>query len=65
MNAVFITEEPGLEKEFLDLCKKEGMVGVKGHRSLGGFRISMYNALQLESVIAITDLMKDFANKKG
>jgi len=65
MNAVFIMEEPGLEKEFLDLCKKEGMVGVKGHRSVGGFRISMYNALQLESVIAITDLMKDFANKKG
>ena len=41
---------PLLEKEFLDLCKKEGMVGVKGHRSVGGFRISMYNALPLESV---------------
>jgi phosphoserine aminotransferase len=54
-----------LEKEFLDLCKQEGMVGVKGHRSVGGFRVSMYNALQYESVSALTDLMKDFAKKKG
>lgn len=65
MNGVFIMENAELEKEFLDLCKKEGMVGVKGHRSVGGFRISMYNALQLDSVKAITDLMKEFANKKG
>ncbi len=65
MNAVFIMDDPALEKEFLDLCKQEGMVGIKGHRSVGGFRVSMYNALQYESVIAITDLMKDFAKKKG
>jgi len=57
--------DPALEKEFLDLCKQEGMVGVKGHRSVGGFRVSMYNALQYESVVAITDLMKVFASKKG
>lgn len=65
MNAVFIIENPALEKEFLDLCKKEGMVGVKGHRSVGGFRVSMYNALTIESVKAISDLMKEFADKKG
>ena len=65
MNAVFIMDNAELEKEFLERCKKEGMYGVKGHRSVGGFRVSMYNALQLESVKAITDLMKDFANKKG
>ncbi len=65
MNAVFIMEDPGLEKEFADRCKAEGMYGVKGHRSVGGFRISMYNALALESVEVITALMKDFANKKG
>jgi phosphoserine aminotransferase len=41
------------------------MVGVKGHRSVGGFRISMYNALKLESVEALTELMKDFANKNN
>jgi phosphoserine aminotransferase len=65
MNAVFIIKDAKLEKEFLECCKKEGMVGVKGHRSVGGFRVSMYNALTIESIKAITDLMKDFANKKG
>jgi len=65
MNAVFVMNDSALEKEFLDLCKQEGMVGIKGHRSVGGFRVSMYNALKYESVIAITDLMKDFGKKKG
>ena len=63
MNAVFTMPDPELEKMFLTQCKSEGMVGVKGHRSVGGFRVSMYNALPLESVQAITDLMKEFANK--
>jgi len=57
--------DPVLEKEFLDLCKQEGMVGIKGHRSVGGFRVSMYNALALESVVALTDLMKEFSKKMG
>ena len=65
MNGVFVMNDPALEKEFLDLCKQEGMVGVKGHRSVGGFRVSMYNALQYESVVAITELMKEFATKRG
>ena len=65
MNAVFIMQDPSLEKEFAELCKNEGMVGIKGHRSVGGFRASMYNALTIESVKALTDLMKDFANRKG
>ena len=65
MNAVFVMNDASLEKEFLDLCKQEGMVGIKGHRSVGGFRVSMYNALTLESVVALTDLMKEFAKKKA
>ncbi|MDR3716204.1 MAG: 3-phosphoserine/phosphohydroxythreonine transaminase [Puia sp.] len=65
MNAVFVIDDPALEKEFLAACKEHGMVGVKGHRSVGGFRASMYNALPLSSVKALTDLMSDFANKKG
>lgn len=65
MNATFVIDNPVLEKEFLELCKAEGMIGVKGHRSVGGFRVSMYNALPIESVMAITDLMKDFARQKG
>lgn len=65
MNAVFVMENPALENEFMELCKKENMIGIKGHRSVGGFRVSMYNALTIESVKALTDLMKDFATKKG
>lgn len=65
MNGVFVMEDPALEKEFGDLCKEEGMYGIKGHRSVGGFRVSMYNALPLESVEVLTALMKDFAQKKG
>ncbi|MBS1654130.1 MAG: 3-phosphoserine/phosphohydroxythreonine transaminase [Bacteroidetes bacterium] len=65
MNVVFVMKDENLEKEFLQLCKDNGMYGVKGHRSVGGFRVSLYNALPMESVIAVTDLMKDFSNKKG
>jgi phosphoserine aminotransferase len=65
MNAVFVTQGEAVEKEFLSLCEQEGMIGVKGHRTVGGFRVSMYNALPLESVQAITDLMNYFAQKKG
>ena len=65
MNAVFVMRDTGLEKEFAELCKKEGMYGIKGHRSVGGFRVSMYNALTIESVAVLTDLMKDFAQHHG
>lgn len=65
MNVCFVAKNEQLEKEFVDLCQKEGMVGVKGHRTVGGFRISLYNALPYESVEAITDLMKDFAQRKS
>jgi phosphoserine aminotransferase len=63
MNAVFITKDPGDEKIFLDECKQNGMVGVKGHRSVGGLRVSMYNALPLSSVQTLCDLMKEFSAK--
>jgi phosphoserine aminotransferase len=63
MNAVFTMQDPALEKLFLTRCKEEGMIGIKGHRSVGGFRVSMYNAMPLSSVVDITDLIKDFANK--
>jgi phosphoserine aminotransferase len=63
MNVVFVIENPETEKAFLDLCKKEGMVGVKGHRSVGGFRVSLYNALPLSSVQALVEVMQHFALK--
>ena len=64
MNVVFTMNDKNLESEFLRLCKEEGMVGVKGHRSVGGFRVSLYNALPLESVKVLTDLMRWFASNK-
>lgn len=61
MNAVFFLTDPTREEAFLALCKKEGMIGVKGYRTVGGIRVSMYNALPLSSVQAFCDLMKSFA----
>jgi phosphoserine aminotransferase len=65
MNACFVLNDPALDKEFLSLCEQEKMIGLKGHRSVGGFRVSMYNALPIESVQALTDLMKYFADRKS
>jgi phosphoserine aminotransferase len=65
MNVVWIMNNEQLEKQFLDECKQNGMIGIKGHRTVGGFRASLYNALTIDSVQALTDLMKDFANRKG
>jgi phosphoserine aminotransferase len=65
MNVVFVIDNPDLEKEFLAECKANGMVGIKGHRSVGGFRASLYNALPIESVQALTDLMTTFSKRRG
>ena len=63
MNAVFFLTDTSKEEAFLALCKKEGMIGVKGYRTVGGIRVSMYNALPYSSVEAFCDLMKSFAEK--
>jgi phosphoserine aminotransferase len=65
MNVVFVMDDPALEQEFQALCKANGMVGIKGHRSVGGFRVSLYNAMPLESVRVLTELMNEFALKKA
>lgn len=65
MNAVFIIEDLGLEKQFLAICKKENLYGIKGHRSVGGFRASLYNALPVSSVRVLAEVMKDFADQHG
>ncbi|MEI6411359.1 MAG: 3-phosphoserine/phosphohydroxythreonine transaminase [Bacteroidota bacterium] len=67
MNACFVMEEPymALEKEFLKETEANGMVGLQGHRSVGGFRASIYNAMEQTSVQALVDLMQDFARRKG
>ncbi|MDF1559389.1 MAG: 3-phosphoserine/phosphohydroxythreonine transaminase [Bacteroidales bacterium] len=65
MNACFVMSESytELEKDFADFAKSKGMIGIAGHRSVGGFRASLYNALPIESVIALVDCMKEFENK--
>ncbi len=62
MNICFVMKEEYKEKEadFMALAQARGMVGVKGHRSVGGFRASCYNALPIESVQALVDTMKEF-----
>ncbi|HTR31595.1 MAG TPA: 3-phosphoserine/phosphohydroxythreonine transaminase [Puia sp.] len=65
MNVVFVMDDPELEKEFLATCKANGMVGVKGHRSVGGFRVSLYNAMPLQGVEVFTEMMNDFAHTKA
>ena len=52
-----------LEKPFADFAKSKGMLGIEGHRSVGGFRASTYNALPLESVEALVSVMKEFESK--
>jgi len=63
MNACFLLNNPEMDEEFLKAAKEAGIVGLKGHRSVGGFRASMYNALPLDSVKALVKLMKEFSLK--
>ncbi len=62
MNICFVMNEQYQDKEdaFMDFAKANGMIGIKGHRSVGGFRASCYNALPIESVQALVDCMKEF-----
>jgi len=62
MNICFVMndEYKDLEADFLKFATERGMVGIKGHRSVGGFRASCYNALPLESVQALVDCMQEF-----
>jgi len=64
MNVVFNLPTPELEEEFVKAGQKQGMVGLKGHRSVGGIRASIYNAVPLEAVQALVSLMGDF-HKEG
>ncbi|MCR5017768.1 MAG: 3-phosphoserine/phosphohydroxythreonine transaminase [Bacteroidales bacterium] len=66
MNVCFVMA-PGkeeLQDEFFAFAKERGMVGIKGHRSVGGFRASLYNACPIEDVQALVDCMKEFENLK-
>lgn len=60
MNICFVMEDPKMEEAFLGLAKTKGLVGLKGHRSVGGFRASIYNALPLSSVNVLVEAMQEF-----
>lgn len=60
MSACFVTHDAELEKPFLDFVKTKGIIGLKGHRSAGGFRASLYNALPVSSVEVLISAMKEF-----
>lgn len=60
MNVTFVMDSPELEAEFLELAKARDLVGIKGHRSVGGFRASIYNALGISSINALVDAMREF-----
>jgi len=67
MNVCYVMEDQykHLEEEFLEFAKKKGMVGIKGHRSVGGFRASIYNAMPVEGVEALVAAMQEFEKSKA
>jgi phosphoserine aminotransferase len=65
MNVTFIMNDPSLEPEFDKMAKDANLSGIRGHRDVGGYRASIYNALPLESVKVLVEVMKEFEAKFG
>lgn len=63
MNATFVMHHTDLEGAFLEAATNAGCVGIKGHRSVGGFRASIYNAMPIEGVQTLVDVMQEFARQ--
>ncbi|MCC6691143.1 MAG: 3-phosphoserine/phosphohydroxythreonine transaminase, partial [Bacteroidia bacterium] len=63
MNVNFVMTKPELEPEFDKFWKAANLSGLRGHRDVGGYRASLYNALPLESVKVLVEVMKDFEKK--
>jgi phosphoserine aminotransferase len=63
MNVTFVTGDADLDKKFASEAGKAGLKNLKGHRSVGGMRASIYNAMPYEGVEALVAFMKDFAEK--
>jgi phosphoserine aminotransferase len=57
--------DPALDKTFLAEAEAAGLMGLKGHRAVGGMRASIYNAMPEEGVAALVDFMADFARRHG
>jgi phosphoserine aminotransferase len=65
MNVCFVMDDATKEEAFLKFAIEHDIIGIKGHRSVGGFRASLYNALPLSSVKYLVELMKEFADKNA
>ena len=65
MNVPFTLADPGLDAEFLKGAEQRRLVQLKGHRSVGGMRASIYNAMPLEGVQALVEYMREFEAKHG
>jgi phosphoserine aminotransferase len=65
MNATFRLPDEALEKAFLAGARDGGMVGLAGHRAVGGIRASLYNAVGIDACQALASLMGDFAQRNG
>ena len=63
MNVPFLLKDQAFEKKFLTESNHAGLVNLKGHRSVGGMRASIYNAIDLKSVNALIEFMETFKNK--
>jgi len=65
MNVTFRLPNEALESTFAKEATRAGLIGLKGHRSVGGIRASIYNALGIESVQALVEFMQEFERKNG
>jgi len=61
MNVCFKVDTPEIEKAFLAGCEKANLLGLEGHRSVGGMRASLYTGMTLEGTAALVEYMKEFA----
>ena len=65
MNIPFTLPDAALDAEFLAQSREAGLLALKGHKMVGGMRASLYNAMPLDGVLALTDFMADFARRHG
>ena len=65
MNVPFVTTSPDLDAKFIKEASAAGLKTLKGHRTVGGMRASIYNAMPIEGVNALIGFMKDFESKAG
>ena len=65
MNVPFILKDDGLNEAFLKESKENGLIELKGHRSVGGMRASIYNGMPMEGVDTLIQFMRDFEKRYG